>query len=121
MGWIKGQSGNPNGRPKGGAGLAAYVRSKTRSGRDLIDHALEIMRGRATAKAWMRVGLGMEEVEVSPSFRDQAQARDFLAARGFGTPLDAKDLPPDTEPAPARSGDGKVLPINSMIQPPESP
>lgn len=115
MAWIKGQSGNPSGRPRGGSGLAAYVRSKTRSGRDLIDHALEVMRGRATAKAWMRVGDGMTEVDVSPSFRDQAQARDFLAARGFGTPLDAKDLPPETEPARERSSDGKVV---SMILPP---
>ncbi len=41
--WRPGQSGNPLGRPKG---FGALIREKTRSGRELVNFALRVMRGK---------------------------------------------------------------------------
>jgi hypothetical protein len=43
--WKPGESGNPTGRPKGGIGLASYIREHTLDGRELADFLLGVMRG----------------------------------------------------------------------------
>lgn len=43
-----GKSLNPNGRPKGAAGIAKYVASQTNGGAELIDRLLELSRSPKT-------------------------------------------------------------------------
>ena len=44
MPFQPGQSGNPAGRPRGAAGLAAYIRSISRDGEEIADKLLEIVK-----------------------------------------------------------------------------
>ena len=43
--WQPGQSGNPNGRPKGTRDLAGYVLETTDGGKELVDALVSIARG----------------------------------------------------------------------------
>jgi len=43
--WQPGQSGNPNGRPKGTRDLAGYVLETTDAGKELVDALVPIARG----------------------------------------------------------------------------
>ena len=64
-----GQSGNLSGRPKGSAGLAAYISERTLEGRALADFYFEIFEGKRRAPLRLRM-----------------EAADWLATRGFGRP-----------------------------------
>ncbi len=66
-----GQSGNPSGRPRGGKGLAARIREKTRDGEELVDLLRRIANGEEKATA-----------------RDRLTAAGMLFERGFGRPID---------------------------------
>lgn len=69
-----GQSGNPSGRRRADFTLAAYVREKTRDGRDLVDFLLSIVaNGRAASKV-------------------RVQAAEILMDRGFGRPVQQTEL-----------------------------
>jgi hypothetical protein len=59
-----GKSGNPSGRPMG---LGAMIRSKTHNGEELVDFMLDVLRGLKSKKQ-----------------RDQLEACNWLADRGFG-------------------------------------
>jgi hypothetical protein len=63
-----GQSGNPLGRPKGGLGLAGYVREHTEDGRLIAAFFIDVMRGR----------------KRGATIRDRLEAAAWLADRGFG-------------------------------------
>jgi len=63
-GFKKGQCGNPDGRPKNK--LAPIILRETRDGQELIDQALSVLRDK-------KAGL-----------RDRAEARCWLADRGWG-------------------------------------
>ena len=43
--WQPGQSGNPNGRPKGTSDLASYVLETTDGGKELVDALVSIAKG----------------------------------------------------------------------------
>ena len=69
--FAKGVSGNPGGRPKG---LAAYVREQTLDGQELIDFALQVLRG--------------EKLDGrKPTLEHRLEAKRWLADRGFGKAL----------------------------------
>jgi hypothetical protein len=113
--WRPGQTGNPNGRPRVGSGLAQYARTKTKSGRELVDHALRVLRGEArTVKVELYQGEPVE-LAVHPSFADQEAARKWLADRAFGRALEAKEMPEEPEQKPKQGEAGKVI----DIRPPE--
>lgn len=67
--WRPGQSGNPGGRPKGAAGLAALIRDLTNDGRKLVDVAMKIVDSPKTAD------------------KDRIRALELLFSRGYGAPI----------------------------------
>ena len=67
--WKEGQSGNPNGRPKGSKGFAAMIREKTLNGKRLLEEAFKI--------------LDKEDAKDS----DKLTAIKWLADRAFGQAL----------------------------------
>ena len=69
--FVKGQSGNPGGRPRG---LVRAVREQTRDGEELVAFMLTVFRGENDAK-----------------LRDRIDAATWLADRGFGKPLQAME------------------------------
>ena len=69
--FVKGQSGNPGGRPRG---LVRAVREQTRDGEELVAFMLAVFRGEADAK-----------------LRDRIDAATWLADRGFGKPIQAME------------------------------
>jgi hypothetical protein len=83
--WPKGKSGNPGGRPKG---LAARVRELTKDGHELVDLMVAIMRGTLTVTLRDRDG---KTYEQAPSHRDRMMAAAWLADRGFGKVVDARE------------------------------
>lgn len=86
----KGQSGNPNGRPKGAAGLAAYFRKLTRKGKDGADELYAIAMGKARRPdiVILKDGSGgerVETVEKVPSFGESIAAIKVMYARMLGS------------------------------------
>ena len=78
--WRPGQSGNPSGRPKGGAGFAKAIRNESKDGKELYEFAFAVMRGQTEVKAIV----GNMVVNVGPSLKDRMDAMKWLADRGFG-------------------------------------
>lgn len=72
MGYRKGQSGNPGGRPKAFHAMAKLILAETRGGAELVEFALAVMRGQKG-----------EELSDGKSRR---WAADFLADRSLGKP-----------------------------------
>lgn len=97
--WPKGKSGNPGGRPKrtGPQALAAYVLDETRQGRELVDHLVEIARGKATTTREVATkDGGAVELTDHPSHRERLVAIQALWDRGMGTAI-AQDKMPEPE------------------------
>ncbi|HZI08668.1 MAG TPA: DUF5681 domain-containing protein [Archangium sp.] len=80
-----GQSGNPDGRPKGAAGLAAYLRKLTRNGRDGADRLAAIAMGEVTRVRHVVTKDGIQQVEEPPSFAESIAAEKVLLDRMHGT------------------------------------
>ena len=68
--FVKGQSGNPGGRPRG---LASYVRETTNNGQEMVDLMVSVMRGETIGG-------------VRPRIRDRMDAATWLSDRAFGKP-----------------------------------
>ena len=71
--FVKGQSGNPNGRPKGTAALAQRIRRETKNGAILVDYLLDA-------------------VQNSRSGKERVDAATLLLAYGFGKPVQPVDF-----------------------------
>jgi hypothetical protein len=67
--WKPGQSGNPSGKPAGGVGLARYIKNQTKSGQELADFMLGVMRA---------------EERLFSKMADRITACKWLADRAFG-------------------------------------
>lgn len=113
--WPKGKSGNPGGRPKriGPQALAAYVLDETRQGRELVDHLVEIARGKATTTREVATkDGGTVELKDHPSHRERLVAIQALWDRGMGTAIAQDKMP---EPAEVEPGGGET----DGIEPPK--
>ncbi len=87
-----GQSGNPGGRPKT-AGLAEYIRDKTRGCEELADIALEIARGTRMQKRTIVNNTGeFVDTENPPTIREQQAALEYLLNRTEGTPKQSTEI-----------------------------
>ena len=75
-----GISGNPNGRPRGTAGLADYIRKHTHNGRDLVD--------------FLVIVAGDREKRID----DRLKAVGMLLERGWGRPDVSVNLTTDGKP-----------------------
>lgn len=72
--FVKGQSGNPGGRPRGAAEMARLIRKATNDGASLVKHAVKVWR------------------DPKASERSRAWAHEWLTDRGFGRAVQSVDL-----------------------------
>ena len=80
--WQPGQSGNPNGRPKGTRDLAGYVLETTDGGKELVDALVSIAKGVMPNVAVQEGSRTRKDQQVRPA--DQLKAIEMLLDRGFG-------------------------------------
>ena len=80
--WQPGQSGNPNGRPKGTRDLAGYVLETTDGGKKLVDALVSIARGVMPNVPVQEGSRPRKDQQVRPA--DQLKAIEMLLDRGFG-------------------------------------
>jgi hypothetical protein len=78
-------SGNPNGRPKGAAGLAKYLRLQTRNGKEGADFLRSVVVGSVTRVRHLVTKDGVVRVEEPPSFAESIAAQKVLYDRMHGT------------------------------------
>lgn len=72
--WVKGSSGNPNGRPMT---LSAYAYELTGGGQEMIDHAVQCLRGSVLIR-WENDYGDPCERWAPAQLKDQADARKYL-------------------------------------------
>ena len=75
-GWVKGQSGNPSGRPKS---FASLIRAKSVEGEKLVSFAFKVLDGK-------------EVNGVKPSIELSFRALEWLADRGWGKAVQNVDV-----------------------------
>ncbi len=80
--WQPGQSGNPNGRPRGTRDLAGYVLETTDGGKELVDALVSIARGVMPNVPVQEGSRPRKNQQVRPA--DQLKAIEMLLDRGFG-------------------------------------
>ena len=78
--WVKGESGNPGGIPKGRS-LVSKIREETDDGSELVAFMLKALRGRIKGA----------------TVRDKIAAATWLADRGFDKPVESYRLQPDPD------------------------
>jgi hypothetical protein len=94
-----GASGNPGGRPKGTRRFAQKIRKATHGGAELVEFALEVMRGPDNA------------------MKDRLRALEFLADRMIGRAPQAIGISATVEPLPPTvSWDLSKLSYNELTE-----
>jgi hypothetical protein len=87
----RGVSGNPSGRPKS---FARYIRNSTRSGKELVDFMLAVLREEAEQTVLVKADGDFVPVRVKPSVKDRLEAARWLADRGWGRVPDTEEHRP---------------------------
>ena len=83
-------NGNPGGRPvKAPKSLAAFVRSQSKDGKELVVIMLQIAKGKLKVPVYDATGVRVDKL---PSHSDRMEAVRWLADRGFGKVVDVVDL-----------------------------
>lgn len=72
--WSKGQSGNSSGRPRGFAGVSAFVLGETQDGKELAQWMIDIWRDKSRPHV------------------ERERAHQWLSDRGLGRPVTTVDL-----------------------------
>ncbi len=83
--WKPGQSGNPNGRPKGAKGLAAFLRRQTRNGRDGAQFLIDVRNGAISRERHLVTKDGVVTVWEPPTFAESIAAEKIILDRMHGT------------------------------------
>jgi Family of unknown function (DUF5681) len=78
--FVKGQSGNPGGRPKSDFSLAAEAQ---KHGPEVVEFMVRTLRGEPISKSAIVAGK-VKKVKVCPNFDHQQRAAEWLADRGWG-------------------------------------
>ena len=83
-------NGNPGGRPvKAPKSLAAFVRSQSKDGKELVIIMLQIAKGKLKVPVFDASGVRVDKL---PSHSDRMEAVRWLADRGFGKVVDVVDI-----------------------------
>lgn len=83
--WKPGQSGNPNGRPKGAKGLAAFLRRQTRNGKDGARFLIDVVNGAISRERHLVTKDGVVKVWEPPTFAESIAAQKIILDRMHGT------------------------------------
>lgn len=81
MAFVKGQSGNPGGRPKSSFSLAAACQKYTP---EVVELMVKVMRGQVIRRSTRQKGDAETTHQDTPSFQDRIRAAEWLADRGWG-------------------------------------
>ncbi len=82
--WKPGQSGNPNGRPKGAKGFAAFLRKQTRNGKTGAQFLIDVRNGAISRERHIVTKDGIVTVWEPPTFAESIAAEKIILDRMFG-------------------------------------
>jgi hypothetical protein len=106
----------------------AYAREKTQDGRELVDFAYDVFKGKPVTVT-VRTPAGAIEAEVLPTIEQRFDAMEFLADRAFGKaaqkmegevrmPISIVHRTPPHDPLAPKPDEERALDVEATLVPP---